>query len=800
MSRLVGLGSVRIIRALAAFAVLSLSACGSPEERAQAYYQQGMNLLAKNDPARAGIELKNALQIKGDFVPALRALAQIEEGAQNWQAVGAILRRLAAIEQSDIDVRLRLARIFLLAGAFREAMEWTNAAAAIDKDHAGARALRALILLKTNDESAAIREAQGAIEIDRGNVEAAMVLAAARLAHEDADGALHILDGIPPIHKDELGLELLRINVYEKLGKLQEVQERLQRLVELNPRETALKAELLRFYLAHGRPQEAEQLLRSMAAANPGDTKAGLDVVRFLNLIKGPPAARQELLARIEAGGDVFQYQMALAELELAEGHIAAGVERLEALIGGLTEADRILMARSLLAQMYIAAKDLAAAEPIVANILRGDPRNANAFRLRASIRLEQGRPEEAVTDLRQALSDQPRSPALISLLAFAYERTGSIELAERQFADATRASDFAPAFGLDYVAFLQRRGANAQAEDVLTELARRHPADVSVLSSLAQIRLARQNWAGAREAAEAIRRLGDQRAVADQILAAVLNGQKKYTDSIAVLEDANAANPGAFQLMFSLVRSYVLARQIDKAEAYLDFTLSKDPGNAEARVLKGLVQSAGDAPDEAARSFKAAIEAQPKNAVGYRALAEFYGSRKEYSEALSILQAGLHEQPASVPLRLAQAGILERKGDVEGAIERYEALLKEQPGSLVIANNLASLLSEHRSDKASLERAHALAKSLTKSQIPQFKDTLGWISHLRGDTRTAISLLEEAATELPNNPSVRYHLAMSYIRAGQPEKAKAELRKASELLPVEGGALAEKIRAALKG
>jgi Flp pilus assembly protein TadD len=125
---------------------------------------------------------------------------------------------------------------------------------------------------------------------------------------------------------------------------------------------------------------------------------------------------------------------------------------------------------------------------------------------------------------------------------------------------------------------------------------------------------------------------------------------------------------------------------------------------------------------------------------------------------------------------------------------------LKEQPGSLVIANNLASLLSEHRSDKASLERAHALAKSLTKSQIPQFKDTLGWISHLRGDTRTAISLLEEAATELPNNPSVRYHLAMSYIRAGQPEKAKAELRKASELLPVEGGALAEKIRAALKG
>jgi tetratricopeptide (TPR) repeat protein len=785
---------------MAAFAVLSLAACGSPDERAQAYYQQGMNLLAKNDSARAGIELKNALQIKGDFVPALRALAQIEENAQNWQAVGAILRRIAAIEQGNVDVRLRLARIALLAGAFREATDWADVAIAIDREHAGAHALRALILLKSGAEGEAIREAQRAIQIDGGNVESAMVLAAARLAHDDAHGALHILDAIPTAGSDEIGLELFRISVYEKLGNVQEVQERLQRLVEVNPRESALKAQLLRFYLAYGHQQEAERLLRTIETANPGDTKAGLDVVRLLNITKGAGVARQELLARIAAGGDVFPYQMALGELELAEGNITAGVQRIEAVIRDLKDADRILAARYLLAQMQIAAKDFAAAEPIVADILRSDARNTNAFRLRASIRLEQGRPDDAIADLRQALSDQPRSPELMSLLGVAYERTGSIELAERQFADAMRASDYAPAFGLNYIAFLQRRGDNTQAEDVLTELARRHPADVSVLSALAQVRLVRQNWVGAREAAEAIRRLGDQRSVADRILAAVLDGQRKYTDSIAVLESANAANPGELQSMLSLVRAYVLARQTDKAEAYLDFILSKSPENAEARVLKGLVQAAGSAPDKAATTFKAVIEAQPKNAVGYRALAEFYSSRKQYDDALDVLKAGLGEQPASAPLRLAQAGVLELKGDFEQAIAQYEVLLKEQPGSLIVANNLASLLSEYRTDKASLERAHALARSLAKSQIPQFKDTLGWISHLRGDTRTAISLLEEAATELPNNPSVRYHLAMSYIDAGQPEKAKEELRKASELLPLDGGALADKIRAALKG
>jgi cellulose synthase operon protein C len=799
MSLFASLGCARFVRAISALAVLSLAACDSPDERAQTYYEQGMNLLAKKDPSRASIEMKNALQLRGDFVPALRALAQIEEDAQNWPAVAAILRRLAPIEPRDIDIRLRLARLSLLRGALLEAREWVDAAVAIDQQSASAHALRALIMLKDNVEGEAVKEAQHAIELNADNLEATMVLAAARLAHDDANGALRILDRIPTSGRKDLGFALFRIKVYEQQGNFLEAQQRLEHLVELNPREPSLRAQLLQFYLAHGHPQEAEQLLRSIEAANPGNTKAGLDVVRLISVIKGPSAARQELLTRIAAGGDVFDYQMALADLERANGNITDGIQRIESLIRNLKDAERILTARYLLAQMYIENKNLDAAEPMVADIFRDDPRKTNAFRLRASIRLEQGRLEEAVADLRQALSDQPHSAELQSLLAVAYERSGSIDLAERQLADAMRASDFAPSYGLNYVGLLQRRGDNALAEDVLNELVRRHPTDISILSSLAQARLARQDWAAARETAEAIGRLGGQRAVADQILAAVLDGQKRYADSIALLENAAAASPGAPQLMFSLVRSYVLAGQAAKAESYVDYLLGKDPANAEALVLKGLLRATGKT-DDAIKSFKAAIEAQPKDAIGYRALAEFYADRKQYDEALSILRAGLLVQPASMPLRLAEAGILELKGNFEDAIAQYEALLREQPGALVVANNLASLLSEHRGDKASLERALSLAKSLAKSQVPQFKDTLGWISHLHGDTPTAISLLEEAVTDLPKDPTVRYHLAMTYISAGQSEKAKAELRKASELLPPGGGALADKIRAALRG
>jgi cellulose synthase operon protein C len=115
----------------------------------------------------------------------------------------------------------------------------------------------------------------------------------------------------------------------------------------------------------------------------------------------------------------------------------------------------------------------------------------------------------------------------------------------------------------------------------------------------------------------------------------------------------------------------------------------------------------------------------------------------------------------------------------------------------LIVANNLASLLLDRRTDKASLKKAQLLAAALRKSQIPQFKDTLGWASYHQGDYRTAVSLTEEAVTALPDQAGVHYHLGMGYISIGQLTKATEQLKKALELAP--NNELTEKIRTELK-
>ena len=112
--------------------------------------------------------------------------------------------------------------------------------------------------------------------------------------------------------------------------------------------------------------------------------------------------------------------------------------------------------ARVKLAEAYLSKNDSAAAEPIVSDILRKDSINSDGLRLRASIRTQHGELKGAVDDLREALNNQPRpTPFIAVLLALAYERVGSIGLAEQTLIGAVQASNYSPRVTLLYVGFL---------------------------------------------------------------------------------------------------------------------------------------------------------------------------------------------------------------------------------------------------------------------------------------------------------------------------------------------------------
>ena len=265
-------------------------------------------------------------------------------------------------------------------------------------------------------------------------------------------------------------------------------------------------------------------------------------------------------------------------------------------------------------------------------------------------IRLQRNEFDNAISDLREALNNQPKAPQLLLLMASAYERSGKPELADRQYADATKSSGFDPAVALRYVAFLRGQKNLSQAEDILRDAAARNPRNLQVLSTLADVRLARNNWAGALAVADTVRAAGDSSGLADRIKAAALAGQNKPEASLSALEDAHASAPDAVAPVEALVSTYIRAGKPDKAESLLRDELKKFPANALLFVLLGQTQLAEAKPDQAKNSLKAAIAQQPKDELGYDALSKFYITQKNYDEAKNVIEASPIGDPPALP------------------------------------------------------------------------------------------------------------------------------------------------------
>ena len=104
-----------VILGFFAFAVFELWDRSSPEDRAQSYYEHGLKLVEQRDYSKAIIELRNALNLKNDMLPAWRSLAQIEEATQHWDSVIRSLQSIVSLDPSDLEARIKLAKLLALA-------------------------------------------------------------------------------------------------------------------------------------------------------------------------------------------------------------------------------------------------------------------------------------------------------------------------------------------------------------------------------------------------------------------------------------------------------------------------------------------------------------------------------------------------------------------------------------------------------------------------------------------------------------------------------------------------------------
>ena len=794
----------RLILPVLVAALLSLTACKTSEQKAEDYYQSGLALLAKGDEDRAMIEFRNVFKYNGFHKDARKIYADtlVKEG----KLQEAYSQYLRLIEQYPdmVGVRVRLAEFAMEAGDWAEAERHGSAAIALAPDDPAVQAVkldldfRAAALAKDRAaQDRLVATARTMLATQPDSKMTRRIVIGTLMTGPDPRQALPVIEA--GLQRDAGSLEwnMLKFRLLAQTRDIAGAGAQLKKMVTLFPDNTEVASTLIGWYMGQKDMDGAESFLRQLAGADDGPTDAHLALVQFLQIARTPEAARAELDRLITANqgspkADLYAGMRASLEFDASgtdAGRKADAIAALQTVVKAAAPSDQTRALKAALASMLDQTQNRVGARALVEEILAEDPAQVPALKLRARWFIQDDKPGNAIVDLRAALDQSPRDTAVLMLMAEAYERDGSLDLASDQMAKAVEVSGAAPAESLRYARFLSRLGRVQAVETVLTDAMQASPHDQGLLRALARYYIDQKQWVPASATLESFKALnlpGLQTEI-QTMQAEVLAGQNRIEESLALLQSippstvastaASAATSAATgtaavgtsqAAVLSILQTQIRAGKTAEARAYLDTVLAKAPDDPTMRLMAAnLDQLLGKLP-EAEAAYRKLIAADPVASPPVQQLYQLLRTAGRDADAAAVLQAGLAAQPTSRALRWLRAAEMERAGQIDAAIAVYEALYAEASDDTVVANNLASLISAHHDDAASLARAETIARRLRGLDVPAFQDTYGWIALRQGNLDDALAHLEPAARGLPKDALTQYHLGMVYDKLGR--------------------------------
>lgn len=772
----------KILLYMAGLILLALTACDSPTEKAQSHYQNGVQLFKEDNFVKAGLEFRNALQLDGNIADAWYHLALVEEKEGKFREYAGDLFKTIELDSQHVNAHIRIAKIMLFSGRMEEAVTKSDLVMRLAPEKADVWSLRAAVLFRQKKPEEAVKAAQKALDIEPAQVEATLVVAIQNIVKGNIDDALKVLQISLDVHENSVPLQMAKMQAMEKKGDKEGIEQVFRELINSNPDQVSYRNNLTRFYLQEGDTDKAEAEIRAIADENPDDPKAKLNIVRFIRSVAGNEVAKEELTKMIALEPKNYTLQFALSEIMLLERDLEEAKMILQSIIDSAGVEDAGLSGRNKMAELFLREGKREEANTLVEEVLVADNRNVPALMIRAAMRLDAGEVENSITDLRSALREQPDSSKATLLLARAHELNGAVELAEDRFDAAYKMANGSAGAGLQYAQFLTRRANYDRAAEILERSLRAAPKNTRLLTGLAQIKLMLKDWKGAEEIAETLRGLDKENVISDQILGRSFAGQQDFDKSMEAFEKAYESTPKGINSLVAIVRLQVSQGKTDEAKSFLSEIIEAAPDNYPARLLLGQLHALTGDDDSAVAEYKKVIAENPKSQSSHYILFTHYVGNKDFKEAQAVLDEALVAIPDNFSLQMSQAGLYELLERPKDAIEVYEKLLVKVPNSDVVINNLASLISTVYDDEENLRKAYTYAKKFRSSNVPHFKDTLGWIHYRLGEYELATPLFEDAVKKLPNFAILRYHLGMSYKAENNKNRAIEELSKAVDL------------------
>lgn len=315
-------------------------------------------------------------------------------------------------------------------------------------------------------------------------------------------------------------------------------------------------------------------------------------------------------------------------------------------------------------AQKYLQEQKPQLAIPLLREIISLDPKNPNAQGNLGVLLCFQGNYAEAIPHLRAALESQPDLWRIVALLGIAEKRTGDPKQAqndlERAFSNLDDQKIRIQA-GLELIELDSASAQFDKALSVAAKLEELSPQDRQIL--LAAYQLSRRMMD---QTLLSMMVVAPDSAEMHMVMAGELGRQGDHSNAVAQYREAirlNPALPGAhFELAEQLRTSSDAALNAQAEDEYKAALRVNQYDELSWRQLGGILAAKGDF-KRAEEDYKKALAIQPKDSDAKTGLAIVLISANRTTEAISLLESAVKDDPTNVVAHYRLSTLYRRAG-----------------------------------------------------------------------------------------------------------------------------------------
>jgi putative PEP-CTERM system TPR-repeat lipoprotein len=375
---------------------------------------KGAVLLARGEQDEANSAFERALQIKPDFLPAAKNLAQLDIAANKPEKAVERLRSVAAASKGSADAYVALAKLEARLGRKEDALVSLRSAVSADPASSEARERFVAALIAMGKPEEAYEAALDAMTKLPKNPRILRAAAEAMRFSKRVNQASETIQKVLSVASASAATTLGVADFLDSLGQPAEAEKTVRRALEASPTDSSLQIGMVKLLLKQKRSDDALKFAQEVETLQPASPKGALLQGEALQADKRyeEALAAFERALKLQPGGQIAIKRFLARD---AAGHGEEAFEELEQWSG---QNDGDAFAHAALGDLYLAKRESSEAVKHYEKVVAGKSATVDLMNKLAWLYHELG-DEKALQTAQAAYSAAPNSGMVADTLGW---------------------------------------------------------------------------------------------------------------------------------------------------------------------------------------------------------------------------------------------------------------------------------------------------------------------------------------------------------------------------------------------